>query len=215
MIRVFFSYSHDSVGHKEQVRQYANDLKNRGFDVVIDQVDLKLGMDVGHFVESAIESADYVLIMCTPTYAAKANARSHGVGEETVIIKSELNEGMKTKFIGVLMEGRGADSVPKYMKTRLWVDLTSSNPTEEWQKLCTHMMEYGEAGQIGTLVFEALFPFDEKRIYDKPHLQELKRFTDFVETGRNAQGLWFVVRRDPVKNDLATILFQDTIDGTC
>jgi hypothetical protein len=214
MIRVFFSYSHDSVEHKERVRQYANDLMSRGFDVLIDQANLKPSMDIGHFVESAIESADYVLLICTPAYAAKANARSHGVGEETVIIKSELNEGVINKFIAVLIAGRGTDSVPKYMKTRLWVDLTNSNANNEWEKLCTHMMKHGEAGQIGTLVFEALFPFDENRIYDKPRLQELKRFTDFVETGRTAQGRWFVVRRDPIKNDLATILFQDPIEET-
>ncbi len=214
MIRVFFSYSHDNAEHKERVKEYAKNLINRGFEVLIDQADLKLGADVGHFVESAIESADYVLLMCTPAYAAKANARSHGVGEETVVIKSELNEGATDKFIAVLMAGQGSDSVPRYMKTRLWVDLTSTSAAEEWEKLCRHMMAHGEAGQIGTLAFEALFPFDENRIYDKPRLRELKRFTDFVETRRTEQGHWIVVRRDPIKNDIATILFQDPIEET-
>lgn len=214
MTRVFFSYSHDDDDHKTWVRNRADDLMSRGFEVLLDQADLKFGWDIDHFVESAIESADFVLLICTPAYGAKANGRTHGVGTETVIIKSELNEGATDKFVAVLKLGPPQLAIPKYMKTRLFVDLTADNASKKWEELCSHMRNGGKADQIGTLVFEALFPFDKDRIYGKPRLRDLKRFTQFCESGQTEEGRWYVVRRDPIKNDYATILFQDPVETT-
>lgn len=209
MIRVFFSYSHDNDAHKLWVRKLADDLRNRGFDVVLDQTELRPGQDILHFVEAAVESSDFVLLVCTPSYARKANGRVQGVGMETVLITTELYEGATGKFIALLRSGPHQNAIPKYMKTRLFVDMSDGSEADRWETLCRHMLEHGASDQIGTLVFEALFPYDASRIHDEPRLRELKRFTQFIKSGRNPDGRWYVCRRDPIKNDLATILFQE------
>lgn len=211
MIRVFFSYSHESDDHNAWVQSRAADLATRGFRVLIDQSDLKPGHDIDTFMESAIESSDFVLLICTPAYGAKANGRGrmHGVGRETVIINVHLGRSAVGKFIAVLKEGTEDTSIPTYMARTLYVDQRGHDSAAKWETLCSHMADHGEVDQIGTLVFEALFPYDPTRIYDKPRLRELKRFTLFVNTGQTEAGRWFVVRQDPIKNDFATILFQD------
>ncbi len=210
MTRIFFSYSHDSDAHKLWVRNRAHDLSRRGLEVILDQNDLKPGGDIHHFVELAVTSADFVLMVCTPQYAARANSRQRGVGMETALITSEIYRGATDKFIALLRQGGVDESIPSYLMHKLYVDLRDDGKRDEWERLCQHLLENGPASQIGTLIFEALFPYDKNRIYDQPRLPELKRFTQFVETGRNERGRWYVIRRDPIRRDLATILFQDS-----
>ena len=93
MTRVFLSYSHDDDGHKRWVRSAANDLSTRELEVVLDQTHLRPGADFHVFMESAVESADFILLVCTPQYGAKAKSRKRGVGMETALILSEIYEG--------------------------------------------------------------------------------------------------------------------------
>jgi hypothetical protein len=208
-MRVFFSYSHDNEDHKDWVLSIANDLKRKGFDTILDQTHLKPGKDILHFAESAVQSSDYVLMICTPNYALKANNRTAGVGWEVSMITSELFKGADGKFIAILKDGTPEISIPNFMKTKLYIDIRESKFTKAWNELCNHMLISGDSDQIGDLLFEALFKYDKDRIYDQPRLHELKRFTQFVETGNNSEGRWYVLRKDPIKGDLATILFQE------
>ncbi|MDH3890121.1 MAG: toll/interleukin-1 receptor domain-containing protein [candidate division Zixibacteria bacterium] len=209
MTRVFFSYSHDDAEHKAWVLGAAQDLASRGLEVVLDQTDLKPGYDIHRFAEAAVESSRFVLLICTPTYAQKANNRERGVGMETALINSEIYAGAEEKFIALLRKGEYEESIPKYMKSKLFVDVRDDQDKEAWEGLCKHLIGNGPVAEIGTLVYEALFSYDKTHIHDQPRLPELKRFTQFVETGQNDDKRWYVVRRDPIKNDVATILFQD------
>jgi hypothetical protein len=212
LTRVFFSYSHDGEEHKNWVRAAAADLEARGLEVILDQTHLEFGQDIHHFTEAAVKSADFVLLICTPIYKQKADGRQRGVGTETTLITSEIYDGATNKFIAVLRTGDRKESIPDYMKHTLWVDVrTGSIESENWKQLADHMLKKGAADQIGTMVWEALFPYDKDRIYDQPRLPELKRFVDFVETGQTEEGRWYVIRRDPIKNDTATILFRDPV----
>ncbi len=208
-MRVFFSYSHDDEDHKAWVKAAAQDLASRGMEPILDQDDLGPGRDILQFAEAAVESSSFVLMVCTPNYAFKANNRTHGVGWEVSVITSEIFAGATGKFIALLRRGSAETSIPKFMKTKLYVDVRSDKDSSPWDALCNHMVSNGDASQIGTLIFEALFEYDESRIHDKPRLPELKRFTQFMETGQTAEGRWFVIRKDPIKGDLATILFQE------
>lgn len=88
--RVFISYSHDTAEHKEWVLDFATTLRNRGVDAVLDQWDLKPGDDLPHFMETQLEVADYVLMVCTEKYVEKANTGEGGVGYEKMIMTSSL-----------------------------------------------------------------------------------------------------------------------------
>ena len=207
-MRVFFSYSHDSEEHKAWVKSLAKSIESRGMEPILDQNDLNYGDDILQFAEAAVESSTYVLMVCTPNYAIKAKNRRGGVGWEINIITSELYRGTRGKFIVLLRDGSLETSIPGFMRNTLYVDMRGTEYWNTWNRLCDHMQAKGEPNQIGDIYFEALFEYDKRRIHDPPRLPELRRFTEFIETGQTAEGYWYVLRRDPIRNNLATILFR-------
>src|SRR4029450_14132698 len=87
---VFISYSWDSPAHREWVARFAADLRNAQVDVILDQWHIQLGDDVTQFMEQAISSAEFILLICTEKFAENARARRSGVGYEQAIVTSEL-----------------------------------------------------------------------------------------------------------------------------
>lgn len=87
--KVFISYSWTK---SDLVLQVANRLMSHGVEVVLDKWDLKEGQDKYVFMEQCVNNSDItkVLIFCDKTYTEKANNRTGGVGDETVIISSEV-----------------------------------------------------------------------------------------------------------------------------
>lgn len=93
MTKVFISYAWESEEHREWVKALADRLLSDGIDAVLDQYDLELGDRLPQFMEQSVRSSDYVLIVCTPAYKQKADARIGGVGYEGHIISGELFSG--------------------------------------------------------------------------------------------------------------------------
>ncbi len=122
---VLLSYSWESPEHKQWVRQLAEKLRvHGGVNVLLDQWELQPGMDRTFFMENGVSSSDFVLIVCTPHYAAKADNRDGGVGYEAMIITSQLAHDIKqNKFIPVLRSGDWDSSSPIWIKTKVGVDL--------------------------------------------------------------------------------------------
>lgn len=104
--KVFISYSWEDNEHKEWVKSLADRLLSDGIEACVDQYDLTLGDRLPQFMEQSIADADYVLIICTPTYKSKSDNRKGGVGYEGHIISGELfNKGNEKKFIPVIRRG--------------------------------------------------------------------------------------------------------------
>ena len=83
-------------------------------------------IDAGHYYSKSFYK---VLIFCDKTYTEKANNRTGGVGDETVIISSEVyGKVTQEKFIPIITERDedGKEYVPAYIKTRIYIDF--SNP---------------------------------------------------------------------------------------
>lgn len=102
--KVFISYSWSS---DAQVLSLAQRLIAHGVDVVLDKWDLKEGQDKYAFMERCVNDPEItkVLIVCDKQYADKANNRTGGVGDETVIISSEIYGNIKQeKFIPIITE---------------------------------------------------------------------------------------------------------------
>ena len=124
---VFISYSWDSDEHREWVAGFADYLRKAGADVLFDG-NLKLGQRLPKFMEQSIAKADYVVIICTENYKAKADGRIGGVGYENNIISGDLyaTSGLnEEKYIPVLRSGNWATSLPDYMAGKLGVDCTN------------------------------------------------------------------------------------------
>ncbi len=124
--KVFISYSW---AIQEWVRDLANRLMNDGVETKVDFWDLKKGQDKYTFMESMVndETIDYVLVVCDKTYVDKANKREGGVGDETVIISSELyGKSSQTKFLPLVLDknDEGKALVPTYIKSRIHFDFS-------------------------------------------------------------------------------------------
>lgn len=106
MPRIFLSYSWESDSHRDWVRELANDLMKSGIEVHLDQWDIKPGESVTAFMEQEVTKADYVIAVCTPTFASKSEKRSGGVGYEQQIVSGALLSGTpRSKFIPIIRLG--------------------------------------------------------------------------------------------------------------
>ncbi len=134
----FMSYSWETKEHEDSVLALATRLVSEGgVNVILDKWHLRLGMDKTVFMEESVEDSDFVLLICTPEYAKKANKRCGGVGYEAMIITGELAEDIQTtKFIPVLRQGAwDKTSMPRWLKTKTGADLRGNPYNEEQFKL--------------------------------------------------------------------------------
>lgn len=144
MPKIFISYAW---GSSELVLELAQRLVTHGVDVVLDKWDLKEGQDKYAFMERCVNDPEItkVLIICDKAYAQKANDRTGGVGDETVIISSEIYGNMRQeKFIPIIAEKDedGQPYVPTYIKTRIYIDLSDVQTyEEEYEKLLRNIYE--------------------------------------------------------------------------
>jgi hypothetical protein len=103
---VFISYSWDDEDHKEWVRQLAERLVINGVSVALDQWDVEPGESLTMFMEAQAYHCDHVLVICTPSYAAKSTERKGGVGYEQQIISGQIAAGIdRKKFIPIVRKG--------------------------------------------------------------------------------------------------------------
>jgi len=128
----FISYSWDSEPHKQWVLELASRLRAEGgVRIVLDRWDLPRGGDKTVFMERAVANSKFVVLVCTPSYAERANYRTGGVGYEATIITAELAENINQgKFIPVLRDGDWKSSLPVWIKSKFGVDLRN-NPYSE------------------------------------------------------------------------------------
>jgi hypothetical protein len=136
--RALLSYSWDGPEHRQWVAEFAERLQGEsGVEIIFDRWHLNPGDDKLHFMEQAVAYSDFVIVVCTPSYAERANKRQGGVGYESMVISAELAEHILTnKFIPVLRKGTWTSSLPIYLKSRIGVNLSDEPYHEdEYEKL--------------------------------------------------------------------------------
>lgn len=124
MTKVFISYSHDSQPHSDFVRGLADQLRIDGLDCLIDQyVNGFPPEGWQRWMENQIETADFVLLVCTATYLRRYRGQEtdggKGVTFEGVVISQTLYDlyYRNTKFVPVLPEGGDFEHVPLPLKS--------------------------------------------------------------------------------------------------
>ena len=146
----FISYSFDSDELRGWVRRLAERLRSAGIGVRLDQWDLLPGSDLLRYMETSVRESDFVLLVCTPTFAAKANASSGGVGYEKVVISGELfySKGAAGKFIPLLRSGEPAESFPSYLLSKRFEDFRDDSKFDERCRiLIKHMRQSSGSGK--------------------------------------------------------------------
>lgn len=121
--KVFVSYAHESPAHKQWVLKLATDLRDNGVNAILDVWECTFGVDLLSFMERGIAESSRVLLICTPTYKSKSDARATGVAYERLVVTGELARNIDTnKFICALRLGDAADLIPHYASSRLYAD---------------------------------------------------------------------------------------------
>ena len=119
MPKVFISYSHDSDEHREFVRTISDRLRNEGLDC---RIDLYINgfppEGWQRWMKDQIETADFVLVVCTPTYLKRFRGQERDSGRgatfEGLIISQTLYNlyYRNTKFIPVIPANGDFEQVP-------------------------------------------------------------------------------------------------------
>lgn len=136
---VFISYSWDSEEHKKWVLDFADSLMKEGVYVILDQYEVKLGMNFKHFLETSINKANRILIIFTPDYKLKSERRESGVGYEYSIINAELynNQANNERVIPILRKGSIKESIPEFMQQYIYANMVDG---ENYDKEYTNLL---------------------------------------------------------------------------
>ena len=131
--KVFISYSWVS---SDRVLELATRLMGDGVEVILDKWNLKEGQDKHKFMETAVTDSTIgrVLLICDKSYAEKANSRTGGVGDETMVISPEVYaKATETKYIPIIFERdeSGIAYTPAYLKSRIHIDLADDDQYEK------------------------------------------------------------------------------------
>ena len=120
---IFISYSHDSDAHREFVRGIADRLRADGLNCQIDQYINGFPPEGWQrWMETQVEQADFVLLVCTETYLQRYRGQDpdggRGVNFEGVVISQTLYDHYyrNTKFIPVIPQEGSLDNVPLPLK---------------------------------------------------------------------------------------------------
>lgn len=129
--KVFISYSWDSEEHKKWVKKFADDLKNNGMDVLLDQYQSP-GTPLTPFMMNGINQSEKVLIIGTPTYKQKAEAFKGGTNVEHQIINIQIAKNFLTpKFIPILRKGTYEESFTDLIGDRIGIDFSMDDDYDE------------------------------------------------------------------------------------
>ena len=132
----FISYSWDGTEHKNWVRELAARLREEGIEVTLDQWHLVPGDPLPEFMERAVSENDFVLLVCTPNFKAKADQRRGGVGYEGNIMTGELFlRSNHRKFIPLLRHEDWAEAAPAWLQAKNYIDLSDHCFEENFEEL--------------------------------------------------------------------------------
>lgn len=125
--RVFVSYTHETDSHKRRVCQLAERLKADGLDVRMDH--FVVGTPAGGWpawMEEEIENADFIILVCTPTYNERYRLKGNhqeGLGGrwESSLIRDRLysaSPDQLNKFVPVLPRSSSTEDIPTPLRVR-------------------------------------------------------------------------------------------------
>jgi small GTP-binding protein len=128
----FISYAWGVLKHERWVVRLANDLRNAGIGVVLDQWDAGPGSSISRFV-SLIQGCEFIAVVGTPEYRRKyeneGTGEGHVVAAEFDLIGNRLlgTEAMKGSILPLLLSGNVEEALPPLLHGRVYVDFRQEN----------------------------------------------------------------------------------------
>jgi hypothetical protein len=121
---VFISYAHDSVEHKERVREFATFLHAViGLEVVLDQWDDSVRRDWALWATQQLTSADFVIVIASPDYRKRAEGtvpahEGRGSQYEAMVLRDALTKDLRAatrRILPVVLPGGSVDDIPAFL----------------------------------------------------------------------------------------------------
>ena len=135
----FISYSHDNINHIDKVLQFSIQLRKEGIECILDQYEESPLEGWPRWMEKNINSADFVLMICTETYCKRVmGLEDKGVGhgviwEGNIIYQHLYNAGSQNnKFIPVLFQDGNKTNIPTPLQGSTYYNVDN---TFEFDKL--------------------------------------------------------------------------------
>lgn len=128
MPRVFVSYSRDDDALQAWVEGLAARLREDGVDARFDLWDHPTGQTIEERMNSEVRAADFVLVVGSPGYRAKVEAREDGTGSsaaayEAMLLGVLMLDDNRRKLIPIVARGERRDALPLQLRGLLAYDL--------------------------------------------------------------------------------------------
>lgn len=155
--KVFVSYSWDSDDHQAEVRRFANQLRQYGFDATMDLFEPNPPEGLPLWMLNLIRRSDYVLMIITETYRKRceddeAEGKGKGVKwEGGIVIRSIYNaESRHQKFLPVLFGSKHISSIPVILTGNTYYDVSKPQGLEDLIRFMSGQPAYipSHIGQI-------------------------------------------------------------------
>jgi hypothetical protein len=120
-------------------------LRADGVDCILDQYIDSPPEGWPRWMDRQIQEADFVLMICTPTYYRRVMGKEEpGTGygvmwESALILQYIYNQGtLNTQFIPILLEGANLADIPTPLQSATHYRLSTTNGYEELYRRLTH-----------------------------------------------------------------------------
>jgi hypothetical protein len=143
-VRVFVSYSHDSLEHEQRVLRLARRLRAEGIDAHIDAFEQAPPEGWPAWMMRQMSESRYVLVVCTAKYLRRVSGEEQtGVGLgarwEGVVITQELYDqgGRNDKFIPVVFDVDDVKTIPIFLRQTTRYNLSEEDDYERLYRRLT------------------------------------------------------------------------------
>lgn len=133
--KIFISYSHDSLEHKDKVLKLAYLLYSHGAEVYFDQFNLEYGNDLALFMEQGLTNSDYILIICSDAYTRKANEGDGGVGYEKCIMTASLMKSINAGHLIPIKMNNSENKMPIFIASKFYADFDNGDFEKNYRLL--------------------------------------------------------------------------------
>ncbi|MGG0747276.1 toll/interleukin-1 receptor domain-containing protein [Priestia megaterium] len=136
---VFISYSWDSEQHRQWVLDLANQLRESHVNAMIDIFFTQIStVNLNTMMISNMRDSDRIIVVLTEDYALKAENLKGGVGFETILTVSEMQENIDKYIFIVRHKGDLNKAIPFHLKGYYFIDFSNDNNFEANFKQLLH-----------------------------------------------------------------------------
>ena len=138
--KVFISYSHDSIEHRNNILQIAQNLRKEGFNCSLDSYAKDLCTGWQTWMRDQIIKSDFVIMVFTLSYyncfTKQKDCQGKGVSFESEIITQELYDspGKNNKYIPTITDNGSPKNIPSKLRQYNYYSLPS-----QYENLYRHL----------------------------------------------------------------------------